>query len=76
MAARYPGDKIIGVTLFATVMGCTAAPAPLAIRMYNPETNQTLHCTARDQTGKYSTILAATVEACATQLEARGFVRE
>jgi hypothetical protein len=44
--------------------------------MYNPTTNQTLHCTARSETGSHVSILANAVEACAKQLEANGFVRE
>ncbi|HXV48873.1 MAG TPA: hypothetical protein VEB61_08720 [Candidatus Binatia bacterium] len=48
----------------------------MAIRMYNPNTNQTLHCTGRDQTGNYTKVLANAVEACARELEARGFVRD
>jgi hypothetical protein len=55
---------------------CASSERPLAIRMYHPKTNQTLHCTARDQAGQNSKILADTVEACARQLEANGFVRE
>ncbi len=50
--------------------------APLAIRMYNPKTQQTLHCTARSESPEYAAALAKTVEACAQQLEARGFVRD
>jgi hypothetical protein len=68
---------IIPLTMIIALGGCSSTnPAPLAIRMYNPQTNQTLHCTARDQTGKFGTILADSVEACARQLEARGFVRD
>jgi hypothetical protein len=44
--------------------------------MYNPQTNQTLHCTARSDTDANAPILAGAVEACARQLEANGFVRE
>jgi ABC-type uncharacterized transport system auxiliary subunit len=64
----------IGVTI--SLAGCAAKEAPLAIRMYNPQTTQTLHCTARDQTGQFTTVIANAVEACARELEARGFVRE
>ena len=55
---------------------CGAVEAPLAIRMYNPKTNQTLHCTARSQSAEFNSVLAQTVEACAQRLEANGFVRD
>jgi hypothetical protein len=56
--------------------GCGTSERPLAIRMYHPTSNQTLHCTASAQPGSDSTLLANAVEACARQLEASGFVRE
>lgn len=56
---------------------CSSAPSSLSIDMYNAETNQKLTCAARDQLGRVDkAILAATVESCARQLEARGFVRK
>jgi hypothetical protein len=56
---------------------CSSAPMALSIDMYNAETNQKLTCAARDQAGRADTkTLAATVETCARQLEARGFVRK
>lgn len=64
------------MALFISLSGCGAKETPLAIRMYNPNTNQTLHCTGRDQTGNYTKVLANAVEACARELEARGFVRD
>ena len=67
---------IILLTIFIMQVGCSSAPPPLAIRMYNPKTNQTLHCSATDKTGENTEILARTVEACARQLEANGFVRD
>ena len=44
--------------------------------MYNPNTNQTLHCTARSESSAHSPVLANAVETCARQLEANGFVRD
>jgi hypothetical protein len=45
--------------------------------MYNPETNQTLACSASDELSRTDPpVLAAAVEACAKQLEARGFARQ
>jgi hypothetical protein len=59
-----------------TFASCSSADGPLAIRMYNPQTNQTLHCTARSEHGTHTPVLANAVEACAKQLEASGFVRD
>jgi hypothetical protein len=56
---------------------CSAGSAPLSIKMVNPETNQTLACSARDESSRADpAVLAAAVETCARQLEANGFVRE
>jgi len=63
--------------LFGTVMGCSSAPAPLSIHMYNPKTYQALTCSARDpRAGADVSVLAGAVERCAKSLEAQGFVRE
>jgi hypothetical protein len=68
---------IAGMTLVVLAStGCGLSEPPMAIRMYHPGTKQTLHCTARDQAGQNSKLLANAVEACARQLEASGFVRE
>ena len=67
---------IAPIIIAISLPGCGAKETPLAIRMYNPDTNQTLHCTGRDQTGNYTKVLANAVEACARELEARGFVRD
>jgi hypothetical protein len=56
--------------------GCSSSDPPLAIRMYHPGTNQTLHCTASDKSGQNTALLVKAVEACARQLEASGFIRE
>jgi hypothetical protein len=64
------------IALAITVASCSSVTPPLAIRMYNPKTNQTLHCTARSETSEHAAVLAKAVEACALQLEASGFVRD
>lgn len=48
----------------------------MAIKMYHPETKQTLDCAGRSTSGEYSAVLANAAEACARQLESKGFVRE
>jgi len=61
----------------AIIFGCASGPPPLLIKMHNPETDQTLTCNASDPMGRTDpAVLATTVESCAKQLEARGFVRE
>jgi len=64
------------VSLAFALSACSSAQPPMAIKMYHPETNQTLDCAARSQSGEYSPVLANAAEACARQLEARGFVRQ
>jgi hypothetical protein len=45
--------------------------------MVNPNTNQTLTCAASDQLSRADVaVLAAAVETCARNLEAKGFVRQ
>jgi len=57
--------------------GCSSATAPLSIKLYNPQTNQTLTCAATDPLARTDTsVLASAAEGCAKQLETRGFVRE
>ena len=61
----------------ANLTACSSTPPPLLIKMNHPGTGQTLTCTASDQRPHAnSSALAAVVEACAKQLEARGFIRE
>jgi len=64
------------VSLALTLAACSSAPPPMAIRMYHPETKQTLYCSARSTSGEYSPLLASAAETCARQLEIKGFVRE
>ena len=64
------------VSLTLTLTACSSAPPPMAIKLYNPETKQTLDCSARSTSGEYSQLLASAAETCARQLEIKGFVRE
>ena len=74
--ARW-GSLLRSVLLLFVFCGCGSAAAPLSIELHNPETNQVLTCAARgDFTQANSPVLAAAVESCARQLEARGFVRD
>jgi hypothetical protein len=67
--------RSVGVAVMLS--SCSSGPAPLSIKMYNPETNQTLDCKASDETARTDiAVLGAAVESCAKQLEARGFVRQ
>ena len=64
------------VSLTLTLTACSSAPPPMVIKMYHPETKQTLDCSARSTSGEYSQVLANAAEACARQLEIKGFVRQ
>jgi hypothetical protein len=56
---------------------CSSAAPPLVIKMYHPETKQSLTCAAKDElTQANSSALASAVETCARHLETQGFVRE
>ena len=76
-AARFQIREVGAMIALAIALSsCSSANTPLAIRMYNPKTSQTLHCTARSESPVNSPMLANAVEACARQLEAKGFVRD
>ena len=62
---------VLGAFVF---LGC-ASSRSLLVRMYNPKTNTTLNCSAREGNVKELEVLYDAVEACARQLEAQGFVR-
>ena len=63
------GPLLLGV-------GCASIGArPLSIKLHHPQTNVSLDCAARDLGSANYEMLADTVEICARQLEARGFVR-
>jgi hypothetical protein len=56
---------------------CSSTSPPLSIKMYNPQTTQTLTCSASDQLSRADLpLLAVAVETCAKQLEGKGFVRQ
>jgi hypothetical protein len=56
---------------------CSSTSPPLSIKMYNPQTTQTLTCSASDQLSRAELpLLAVAVETCAKQLEGKGFVRQ
>jgi len=67
---------LIFFLLFAAcyVSGC-AAPPNLSVQLVHPKTNTMRTCSARESTAKDIPMLSDAVEACARQLEARGFVR-
>jgi hypothetical protein len=56
------------------IVGCTAA-SPMSITLYHPKSKVARTCAAREATAREVEALSAAVEACAKQLEARGFVR-
>jgi hypothetical protein len=69
--------KVLGpaaMVAAAAIAGCAQAQ-PLSITMLNPKTNEVVKCAARQNSGTPEASLAGTVELCAKQLEARGFVR-
>ncbi len=71
-----PSPRAIGLFGFAWFFGCgSSSPGPLSIKMFNPKTQASLTCAARDNRGGDTSVLAATVETCARQLESQGFVR-
>ena len=61
-------------TVFVTA--CAQTAPPLSITLRDPKTNAVQKCSAREGAAKDSAALSSAVEACARQLEARGFVRE
>jgi hypothetical protein len=54
--------------------GCAATPN-LSVQLVHPKTKAMRTCSARESTSKDIPMLSDAVEACARQLEARGFVR-
>jgi len=67
---------LIVLLLFAAcyVSGCAATPN-LSVQLVHPKTKAMRTCSARESTSKDIPVLTDAVEACARQLEARGFVR-
>jgi hypothetical protein len=54
--------------------GCAATPI-LSVQLVHPKTKAMRTCSARESTSKDIPMLTDAVEACARQLEARGFIR-
>ena len=69
---RSPFPRSLFVLLL--VLGCATAPN-LSVQLVHPKTNAMLTCSARESTSKDIPMLTDAVEACARQLEARGFIR-
>lgn len=75
-------DNFVHGTIFLVVIvtvglisGCSASSAPLSINLYDPATGMQQTCAAKESSSKDVSALSDAVEACAKQLEARGFVR-
>lgn len=68
------GSPVLFSVAALTLAGCTASD-PLSITLYHPETKITRRCAARAASPRDVPVLAGAVEACARQLEARGFQR-
>ena len=75
-------DNFVHGTMFLVVTvsvglfsGCSASGAPLSINLYDPATGVQHKCAAKESSPKDVSALSDAVEACAKQLEARGFVR-
>jgi hypothetical protein len=65
----------LAVVSAVVISGCTASDAPLNITLHNPKTGTERTCSAKQASSKDVSVLAAAVESCAKQLEARGFLR-
>ena len=70
------GQSFCASTFLAfLISGCVASDPPLNISLYNPKTGIRRTCSAKESSSKEALALSSAVEACAKQLEARGFVR-
>ena len=68
---------VFALSFAIAAMSCSSGQTPMSVKMVNPETHQTLTCSARDQLGRSDTaLLAGAVESCVKNLKARGFVVE
>jgi hypothetical protein len=70
-------NKWTNVKLLLGTIALTACSQPqsLSITLVNPNTKESRKCAARETSANDAQVLASTVELCAKQLEARGFVR-
>ena len=69
---KWTNAKLLLGTL--TLTACSQSQS-LSITLVNPNTKELRHCAAREASAKDTKVLADSVELCAKQLEARGFVR-
>ena len=69
---RWMNVKLLLGTLAVTAC---SQPQPLSITLVNPNTKESRKCAAHEAIARDAQVLATTVELCAKQLEARGFVR-
>ena len=65
----------VTTTLAVLISGCTTSDLPLSISLFNPKTGVKRTCSAKESSSKDVSVLSEAVEACAKQLEARGFIR-
>jgi hypothetical protein len=74
---NFPRRAFFWLSLISAgvISGCTASDAPLNITLHNPKTGTERTCSAKQSSSNDVSALAAAVETCAKQLEARGFVR-
>ena len=73
-----PTQVLRVVSMMAVMMivavSCTQTN-PLSVTLMDPKTKTTMKCSAREGAGADTAALSRTVETCARQLEAHGFVR-
>jgi hypothetical protein len=69
------GMKQLGLLIGMASFYACAQAEPLSITMVNPKTNTVMRCAARQGPATNNASLSPTVELCAKQLEARGFIR-
>jgi hypothetical protein len=66
---------LVSAILAVLLSGCVASDPLLSISLYNPKTGVQRTCSAKESSSKDVSVLSEAVEACAKQLEARGFIR-
>jgi hypothetical protein len=71
---RVSRKALIWFVAMLVACGC-AQTNPLSIKLMDPTTKSVTTCSAREGAAKDIPALSGAVEACARQLEARGFVR-
>jgi hypothetical protein len=66
--------KALFLVALCVAAGC-APSYPLSINMYNPNTGDRQKCAARERSASDIPVLARAVEACARNLESKGYIR-